>query len=747
MNISLFIQELRRRNVIKVATAYAIAGWLIIQVFATIAPQLGFPEWIAPLVTTLVLIGFPLALIFAWAFELTPDGIQKSKEVDITASVTASTGKKLNAIIIVILSMGVIFLLIERVFFAKASILENQIAETELASIAVLPFVNMSSDQENEYFSDGLSEELLNGLARIEGMQVAGRTSSFSFKGKNEDLRIVAEQLGVRHILEGSVRKDGDKLRITAQLIQADNGFHLWSETYDREVISVFAIQEEITRKVVEELKVRLLPQDDITISEHPTEDIEAYNAFLEATQIELNRSPKALEEAIQKYKEAIRLDPTFALAYARLAITYGLSFSYGSDFTDERREEIIELMRENIDQAQLIDNSLGQSYRALGYYFDLSRNYRKSETAYEKAVELLPNSAIAHNGYQIALMQNDKLEESYRMLEKAYYIDPLHPVVARNYSRYLIDIEREFNQGLKIIDQIIENYPDYVPIKADKAWLLRDIPYGRQDEAFTYIFEAYKDDPENFNVLDQLTQIALDVELFSYAEHIMKEHEQTFPNLPFATYRNKIRYYSAKDELSSLITLIDSIATNNEGVVRSNFRFLDFRVNTLNGEYEKGLNYIEETHPSLLLEEPVVADSNIFIAKMYLFQLHNTGNDDRADLIAEQICNDVPQSVEDLEKGQDHSIVYVAQIECHVFQNEMDIAIKKTEELYFDEKSKANWPSIFNNAIEYVLLADNPEFIELKERILADLHSKRDNIITYLKAQGEWREEWEISE
>ncbi|HCI71307.1 MAG TPA: adenylyl cyclase, partial [Balneola sp.] len=185
MNISNFIQELRRRNVFKVATAYAIAGWLIIQVFDTIAPQLGFPDWVAPLVTTLVLIGFPLALIFAWAFELTPEGIGKSKDIEITESVTESTGKKLNRLIIGALSFGLVFLLVERIFFAQSTIFDSDVSKIENASIAVLPFVNMSADQSNEYFSDGLSEELLNGLANIEGMQVAGRTSSFSFKNKN----------------------------------------------------------------------------------------------------------------------------------------------------------------------------------------------------------------------------------------------------------------------------------------------------------------------------------------------------------------------------------------------------------------------------------------------------------------------------------------------------------------------------------------------------------------------------------
>ena len=210
MNISNFIEELKRRNVFKVAVAYAIAGWLIIQIVATVFPAFEFPGWTTQFVIILVGIGFPLALIFAWAFELTPEGLKKSKEVDITESVTDRTGKKLNGVIISVLSIALFFVVTERVFFAEASFIENQseLADFQTASIAVLPFVNMSGDENNEFFSDGLSEELLNALAKVKEMKVAGRTSSFKFKGKNEDLKIVGDQLGVgQRLLTGNLQQ------------------------------------------------------------------------------------------------------------------------------------------------------------------------------------------------------------------------------------------------------------------------------------------------------------------------------------------------------------------------------------------------------------------------------------------------------------------------------------------------------------------------------------------------------------
>ncbi len=228
MNINHFISELKRRHVIKVSAAYAVAGWLIIQVMATVSPQFNFPTWVPPLFTTIILCGFPIALIIAWAFEITPEGLKKTAQIEVTKSITSKTGKKLNRLLITVLSLAIVFLIVERVFFASSNANDDDVRKT---SIAVLPFVNFSSDKENEYFSDGLSEELLNVLAKVENLHVAGRTSSFKFKGKNENLTTIGEDLHVDNILEGSVRKSNNSIKITAQLIKVSDGYHIWSET------------------------------------------------------------------------------------------------------------------------------------------------------------------------------------------------------------------------------------------------------------------------------------------------------------------------------------------------------------------------------------------------------------------------------------------------------------------------------------------------------------------------------------
>ena len=229
-HMSIF-QELKRRNVIRVAVAYVIPAWLILQVADVVLGNIGAPAWVFQTILLVLGLGLPLALVFAWAFELTPEGLKREKDVDRSTSVTQQTGRKLDRAIIAVLVIALSYFAWDK--FAT-EVPEATTAKSDKASIAVLPFVNMSSDPEQEYFSDGISEELLNLLAKIPQFQVAGRTSSFEFKGQNDDLREIGEQLGVDNILEGSVRKGGDRVRITAQLVKVDDGFHLWSDTFER---------------------------------------------------------------------------------------------------------------------------------------------------------------------------------------------------------------------------------------------------------------------------------------------------------------------------------------------------------------------------------------------------------------------------------------------------------------------------------------------------------------------------------
>ena len=357
------IQELKRRNVIRVAIAYAVSAWLLIQVADALFPMLRLPEWAATFVAVLLLIGFPIALIFAWAFELTPEGIKLEKHVVRDDSVTHVTGRKLDFVIIAMLAVALGYFGYDKFILnpdRNAAEIEAAVqnARDETASavephdsaktIAVLPFVNMSDDPGNEYFSDGISEEILNLLTKVPELRVTSRSSAFSFKGQNLDVPTMAAKSNVAHVLEGSVRKSGKQLRITAQLIEVVTDTQLWSESYDRELEDIFAIQDEIANRVVSELKLTLLAKRES--STHVTSP-EAYALFLQGKYL-LNHvgSAEDFKKSDSYLRESLVLDPGYAPAWERLAyaqitqvtvgyLEFGAGYQLAKEFTNKALE------------------------------------------------------------------------------------------------------------------------------------------------------------------------------------------------------------------------------------------------------------------------------------------------------------------------------------------------------------------------------------------------------------------------
>jgi len=337
-----FFAELKRRNVFKVGVAYAVLAWLLIQIIDTVLPTFGAPDWVVPTLILLILLGFPVALFIAWAFEMTPEGIQPTSSVNPEESITPQTGQKLNTLIISVLSLAVVFLVVDNYVLDDPTEI-SELAEEESAdsgdfenlaiadlekSIAVLPFANLSADEDQEYFSDGLSEEILNKLAQVADLQVAARTSSFYFKGRNEDMREIGQQLGVNYILEGSVRRANDELRITAQLIQAENGFDLWSDNFDRSIEDVFAVQDEIAQAVTQALSITL--QAGVFSQPGMTSNVQAYDAFLRSRQSTSQVTAASTRRGVEEMELAISLDPAFTHAwqYLHLALTAAQVFN-----------------------------------------------------------------------------------------------------------------------------------------------------------------------------------------------------------------------------------------------------------------------------------------------------------------------------------------------------------------------------------------------------------------------------------
>lgn len=432
MDIKGFLGELRRRNVVRVAIAYAAIAWLVIQLADFLIPALQLPEWTHSLILLLVVIGAVPALVFSWAFELTPEGLKRTEEVDPDLSVTHATAKRLDIVTLAALVVVAGLIFADRMFPEKRPGPGPDSAAVESdPSIAVLPFADLSAEGDQEYFADGVSEEILNTLAKIRALKVAGRTSSFAFKGRNEDLRVIGQTLGVRHILEGSVRKSGNRVRITAQLIKAEDGFHLWSETYDRELDDIFAVQDELAAAIVSQLRGSLLG-DDTPPATHRT-DVAVYDRYLAARHLINQRSKTTLEEAQAILEDVVAQDANFAVAHAALAETFLLLRQDTESYGDLSAAEAHARARPLVERALELDPGLGEAYAVLGLLEMDTTGPEEAIRALKKAIELNPSLPQAYNWLYLATQRAGRPGEALRHLEEAVAVDPLWLAASSN--------------------------------------------------------------------------------------------------------------------------------------------------------------------------------------------------------------------------------------------------------------------------------------------------------------------------
>ena len=437
--MSLFA-ELKRRNVFKVGIAYAVTAWLLIQVTDILFESIGAPPWVMQTMFVVLGAGFVIALFFAWAFELTPEGVKREADVDRSQSITHHTGRKLDFAIIAVLVLALGYFVVDK-FYLTPSSTGTQSTTTDAGqdsqrapqTIAVLPFVDMSQEGDNEYFSDGLTEELLNILTKIKELRVAGRTSSFAFKGKDEDLRSIGKKLGVATILEGSVRKDnkGNRVRITAQLINVEDGFHLWSETYDRELEDIFAIQEEIARKVAQALRITLLGEDEERIAQQAVTDMSAYDLYLQGLKSMNEYTFASLKRAVQEFDQAIELDPDYIPAQLKRARTWLELSQTGvlprSEAVSNTASVLEKILREDPG------NSEAHALMARTRRFD--RNNQEAEQEFQLALDTNPRNVYALTEMGRLLFDSGKVSRGLEYLNEAGRIDPYSVQVLWNLS------------------------------------------------------------------------------------------------------------------------------------------------------------------------------------------------------------------------------------------------------------------------------------------------------------------------
>jgi TolB-like protein len=435
--MSLF-SELHRRNVVRVGIAYTVTVWLFLQVADFVMENIGAPDWVMQALMFVLVVGLIPALLFAWVFELTPDGLKRESDIQASESVVHHTRRKLDTMIIVLL-VGVVGYLIwemkfnaagDAVVVASDERVERRAAPADYApsekSIAVLPFVNLSAEE--DYFSDGISEELLNVLAQIPQLRVAARTSSFQFKGDNRDISEIAELLKVGHILEGSVRKSGSRLRITAQLIEAEQGFHLWSNTYDRELSDVFAIQDEISLAIADALRAELALDGGAAAAAQiaETSNSAAYEAFLKGRALVNKRGNIAITEAVRELEKSVRLDPDYAPARAQLAIAIGMLTNSSSTYGDLALVEVNERAGEQLRIAEALAPNIAEVWAAKALLANVNNREADVVEFAERALAIRPNYVDVLNWKVNALAGLGRFAETQAAREHLLEIDPL---------------------------------------------------------------------------------------------------------------------------------------------------------------------------------------------------------------------------------------------------------------------------------------------------------------------------------
>jgi TolB-like protein/Tfp pilus assembly protein PilF len=467
-----FFSELRRRNVLRAATFYAASAWLIVQIATQVFPFFHIDEWIVRWIVIAALIGFPFAMLFSWFYEWTPQGIERESEVAAEASITHETGKKLERWTIAILGMAVVLLLADRfVLHRNADTMPSTTAPGK--SIAVLPFENLSDDKSNAYFATGMQDEILTRLAGIHDLKVISRTSTEQYASHPPNLKVVAEQLGVATVLEGSVQKADGKVRINLQLIDAHTDSHLWAQNYDRDLKDVFAVQSDVAEKVAEALKAQLLPAESARITTVPTRNQEAYDRFLRAEYL-VNRfnsgAGKDWADTVPKaealYNSAIAADPGFALAYARLSYLKSSSWWFGIDPSPQS----VVAAQADAKRALALQPNLPEAHLAQGYvsYWG-HRDYPAALAEFAIARAHLPNDANMLQAIADVHRREGQVSRAISELESAATLDPRNAATASDFGFALL-LQRRYADAAAACDRALALAPDSVYSSLYKA-------------------------------------------------------------------------------------------------------------------------------------------------------------------------------------------------------------------------------------------------------------------------------------
>ena len=460
MKIDNFFAELKRRNVYKVAVAYLVVSWLLIQAGSIFFPAFDAPPWVMRTFIIVVIFGFPVALIFSWAFEITPEGIKLESEIEPNKSIARRTGRKIVAVTIALglVAAGLfVYQLVRSKSSTPASALSAIITNK---SIAVLPFDNLSDDKSNAYFTEGVQDEILTRLAKVSDLKVIARTSTQRFKSAPENLPDIARQLGVANILEGSVQKVGDQVRVNVQLINAMTNAHLWADIYDRKLTDIFAVESDIAKSIADTLRAKLSSSAEHVLASRPTENPEAHELYLRGRYFWNRRTGANLQKAADYFQQAIGKDPAYALAYSGLADCHVLLPAYAELGSNPRDElpKALEASRKAVE----LDDTLGEAHTSLARALASDLQHSPAMSEFKQVIELNPNYATAHQWFGECLQSQGHLEEALGELKRAQELDPLSLII-NSVLGFALDTVGKSDEAIAQLHKTIEIDPNFV--------------------------------------------------------------------------------------------------------------------------------------------------------------------------------------------------------------------------------------------------------------------------------------------
>ncbi len=721
------IGELRRRNVFRVAIAYVIVTWLLLQVVDILVPMLTLPEWVGRLILLLLIVGFPIALLFAWAFEMTPEGVKLEKNVDRSASITHVTGRKLDRTII-----GVLVVALAAAIYVNfqddpepvpATASTEQVSSDEVPdvtatpekpSIAVLPFANRSANQGDEFFVDGMHDDLLTQLAKISGLKVISRTSVLQYRDTEKSMKIIGEELGAKALLEGGVQRAGDRIRINVQLIDSRTDEHLWAETYNRELTAdnIFEIQEEISLEIAGALHAALSPDEKKRISGRATDSMAAYEAYLIGRQRLATRNADAVEESIDYFKIAVEQDENFADAIGSMAEAYLIQVNNGTLSLEEMLIEVRPLAA----KLKVLNQENGITYNALGGYAEYQGDIELAEAYYRKAIEVSPGYTTAYVWLALLLSNfTGDFEGAARLYQTAVDLDPMATLPRYNLATQLSTLGLR-DEAMAEIRKGIEIDPSVATTYAFGGWLI-STSFSRIADGLAWAQQGAAMDKTNIGAIPGLYLQLGDFE----AARLWRDSYNAFnPGTSWAGEQHiaLLQYEGKTQEAAEVaIGLLDRPRDTAffPDILRS------IRDHFLNVEREAdAIEAYRSIYPELLLETPNVNRSNFQAAVDLVLLLQEAGEMADASVLAERTFPILDETPVFATFGK-----FLRGVELHAILGDRDKAIDVLATIV-----DSGWTAYVSpNNRNLASLANDPEYQRLMEVIRQRTDAERAKV------------------